>query len=365
MAVAGKDTDDASGRSHQRFHHWHDPDPHAIGATAMEFLHRLQGPTCIHVTGRDRGRCRVVATLLHGNEPSGLFALFELLRLGLRPAVNLLCFIPSVDAAKRAPGFAHRMLPDCKDLNRCFGDPRQHSTGDTEADRIAREMMALIDQARPECVVDIHNTSGSSPSFGISTVMAPRHCALIALFTQRIIITELRLGSLMERTRSDMPIVTIECGGAENRESTLLAGEGLTRYFSLKNVFETGSTGPAGPAEMSLEYFHHPMRLELAEGSAIAYGERGLVEDGVTLLPSVENHNFGHVCADTPLGFVAGELGDNLRLRTDGGAGAGAVGDYFRLERGRLYPRRRLKLFMVTTNPEIARKDCMFYLTEA
>ncbi len=363
MAVAGKDTGPARGRSHQQFHHWHDPDPHAIGATAVEFLHRLQGPTCIHLTGGDRGRCRVVATLLHGNEPSGLFALFELLRLGLRPAVNLLCFIPSVDAAKRPPGFSHRMLPRHKDLNRCFGDPPEHFPGGTEVDRIAREMMELIDQARPECVVDIHNTSGSSPSFGISTVMAPRHAALIALFTQRMIITDLRLDSLMERTRSDMPIVTIECGGAWDRESALLAGEGLRRYFSLEDVFEAGSTGLAGPAEMPLEYFHHPMRLELAEGSAIAYGEHSLVEDGVTLLPSVENHNFGQVCADTPLGFVAGELGDKLRLRN--GGGAGAVGDYFRLEQGRLYPRRRLKLFMVTTNPEIARKDCVFYLTEA
>jgi len=356
---------EATGEATGRFHHWHDPDPHAIGATAVEFLHRLQGPTCIHLTGRDRGRCRAVATLLHGNEPSGLFALFELLRLGLRPAVNLLCFIPSVGAARLAPGFAHRMLPRCKDLNRCFGDPFDHSPGDTEVDRIAREMMELIDQARPECVVDIHNTSGSSPSFGISTVMAPRHAALIALFTQRMIITELRLNSLMERTRADMPIVTIECGGAGDRESTLLAGEGLTRYFTFDNVFEAGL---AGPAEMSLEYFHHPMRLELAEGSDIAYGEHSLIEDGVTLLPSVENHNFGHVCADTPLGFVAGELGDNLRLRDGGGttgSGAGAVGEYFRLEAGRLYPRRRLKLFMVTTNPEIARKDCMFYLTEA
>ncbi len=39
--------------------------------------------------------------------------------------------------------------------------------------------------------------------------------------------------------------------------------------------------------------------------------------------------------------------------------------DYFVLEEGELYPTRRLKLFMVTTNPEIARKDCLFYLVEA
>lgn len=334
------------------FHHWQDPDPHSLGASAVEFLHRLHGPTCIHLTGNDSSRCRAVTTLMHGNEPGGLYAVYELLRLGLRPAVNILCFIPSIDAAKQAPGFVYRMLPHSKDLNRCFTPP----FGDTEVDHLAQEMMALIEQARPECLVDIHNTSGSSPSFGISTVMESRHSALISLFTHRMIVTDLRLGSLMERTHADMPIVTVECGGAEDRESALLAGEGLTRYFTFENVLDTS------PADMSLEYFHHPMRLELTESSEIAYGEHSLLEDGVTLLPSVENHNFGHVSADTLLGFVTGSLEDNLHVRN--GDGVIPVSDYFRLVEGRLFPQRELKLFMVTTNPEIARKDCMFYLTE-
>ena len=340
------------GEIRELFQHWQDPDPHSLGGSALEFLHRLHGPTCIHLTGNDSSRCRAMATLMHGNEPGGLHALYELLRLGLRPAVNMICFIPSVDAAKQAPGFVYRMLPHSKDLNRCFTPP----FGDTEVDHLAREMIALIEAAKPECVVDVHNTSGSSPSFGISTEMEPRHAALISLFTHRMIVTDLRLGSLMERTRADMPIVTVECGGAEDRESAMLAGEGLTRYFTFENVLD------ASPAEMSLEYFHHPMRLELTEGSEIAYGEHNLLQDGVTLLPSVENHNFGHVGTDTLLGFVAGSLEDNLRVRN--GNGAAAVGDYFRLAEGRLYPRRKLKLFMVTTNPEIARKDCMFYITE-
>ena len=334
------------------FHHWQDPDPHSLGASAVEFLHRLHGPTCIHLTGNDSSRCRAVATLMHGNEPGGLHAMYELLRLGLRPAVNMICFIPSVDAAKQAPGFVYRMLPHSKDLNRCFTPPY----GDTEVDDLAREMMALLEAARPECVVDIHNTSGSSPSFGITTIMEPRHASLISLFTHRMIVTDLRLGSLMERTHAEMPIVTVECGGAEDRESALLAAEGLTRYFTFENVLD------ARPADMSLEYFHHPMRLELAQGIEIAYGEHSLLDDGVTLLPSVENHNFGHVSADTPLGFVSGTLEDNLRVRN--GDGVAPVANYFRLVEGRLYPKRKLKLFMVTTNPEIARKDCMLYLTE-
>ncbi len=348
------------------FHHWRDPDPNSLGDSAVEFLHRLPGPTCIHLTGKDGGRCRALATLLHGNEPSGLFALFEALRSGLRPAVDMLCLVPSVAAAKRAPGFAYRMLPGNKDINRCFTPPPSDSETPqsagtrircaSEVDDLASEMRALLEAARPECVVDIHNTSGSSPSFGISTIMEPRHEALISLFTKRMIVTDLRLGSLMERCHDDMPIVTIECGGAEDRESTPLALEGLARYFTFDNVLD------ADPADMSLEFFHHPMRLELNDGKDIAYAERSLLADGVTLLPSVENYNFGHVDADTLLGFVPGPLDEHLRVQN--GSGGAPAGDYFRVSGGRLYPKRKLKLFMVTTNPEIARKDCMFYLAE-
>ena len=37
------------------------------------------------------------------------------------------------------------------------------------------------------------------------------------------------------------------------------------------------------------------------------------------------------------------------------------VGDFFAIRNGELYPTCKLKLFMVTTNPEIARKDCLLY----
>ncbi len=351
MEVAQVESE-GKGGIRRLFRHWRDPEPESLGDSALEFLQRLRGPTCIELTGRDPSRCRALATLLHGNEPSGLLALYDVLRGGLRPAVNIICFIPSVGAATRPPTFSFRMLPERKDLNRCFTPPY----GNTEVDRLALEMLDLLEAARPECVIDVHNTSGSSPSFGISTVMEARHGALISLFTQRMIVTDLRLGALMERTRDDMPIVTIECGGAEDHESTLLAGEGLSRYFTMNEVLDSD------PEAESLEFFHHPMRLELASSSGIAFGESPAPVKGVTLLPSVENYNFGHVGPDTLLGFVDGELADHLRVRD--AEGSNPVAKYFRQEQGRLYPSRKLKLFMVTTKAEIARKDCLFYLTE-
>jgi hypothetical protein len=54
--------------------HLYDPEPSTIAETVYGFLAQLGGPTAIHITGHDTRRCRVVVTLLHGNEPSGLKA---------------------------------------------------------------------------------------------------------------------------------------------------------------------------------------------------------------------------------------------------------------------------------------------------
>lgn len=338
--------------SSSSFHYWHNPSPADLGANLTAFLRLLPGPTHIHLSGSDPRRHRVIATLLHGNEPSGLEAIFNTLKQRITPVVDIHYFILSVDAAKQAPGFIYRMLPHQKDLNRCFGAP----AGDDAQSMLARELLACIEQIQPECLFDIHNTSGSSPPFGVTTRMDPRHNALVSLFTHRMIVTDLMLGALMEISSPLLPAVTIECGGALDSESGRLATEGLSRVLTHDDILTDTHE------DILLEYFHNPMRLELQEGSDIAYGERCLFENGVTLLPMIENHNFGFVDSTCQLGFVSGTLEANLRAV--GSSGENRVSEFFQLIDGKLFPARELKLFMVTTNPEIARKDCLCYLVE-
>lgn len=336
----------------EKIYTWLNPGAEDIGGSAIEFLNALAGPTHIHVSGEDSSRSRAVVTLLHGNEPSGLHAIYEILKRGVRSAVDIHYFILNVDAARQAPGFIYRMLPQHKDLNRCFRPPY----GDTEPEILAQSLLNKLQQLQPECVIDIHNTSGSSPSFGVTTFMAERHDALVSLFTHRMIVTDLLLGSLMEMSTTMMPTVTIECGGAQDVESHTMAAEGLSKYITLQDILSEQH------GNISLEFFHNPMRLELQEGYDIAYGDHCLLHAGVTLLPGVENYNFGFIDPSIRLGFVSGELRNSLSLKDV--AGEERVLDYFELRDGGLYPRKKIKLFMVTSNPEIARKDCLFYLVE-
>ena len=332
------------------FRYWKNPQSDEIGATAHEFLHLLSGPSHIHLTGRDRSRCRAVVTLSHGNEPSGFFALYHLLQQQILPIVDIHFFVSSVEAAQAPPGFHFRMLADQMDLNRCFKTP----FGTTAQDRLAEQLLSTLKTLKPEAVIDIHNTSGSGPSFGVTTYMDERHDALVSLFTHRMILTDLTIGSLMEISDTLMPTVTVECGGAQDIESHSMAFEGLQKYVSIDDVLAPTR------ADFVLDFFHNPIRLELKPGIDITYADQGSINSGVTLLPAVEHHNFGFVDTCTKLGFVSEPLENVLTAKNN--RGEERLLDFFHLYNGELRPKTRLKLFMVTTNPEIARKDCLFYL---
>ena len=99
------------------------PTPDQIADDVEGFLHQLAGPTLITISGEDTSRTRAISTLLHGNEPSGLRAVHAWLRSGRKPAVNIICFIASVQAALHEELFKHRSVPGQRDLNRCFGPP--------------------------------------------------------------------------------------------------------------------------------------------------------------------------------------------------------------------------------------------------
>ena len=349
MALAPTDIP-ASDGSLRGYRYWKNPSAVEVGDNFLAFLGLLEGPVHIHITGKNSNRCRAVATLLHGNEPSGLVAIFNTIRLAVKPAVDIHYFILSVEAARKPPGFFYRMLPAHKDQNRCFSPPFD----DSQQDQLALELLQTLVELKPECLIDIHNTSGSSPPFGVTTFMDSKHNALVSLFTHRIIVTDLSLGSLMEISELILPAVTIECGGAADEESSVLATEGLIKYLTFDDVLTDGHS------DLILEHFENPIRLELKAGSTIAYADHRCIDHGVTLKPDIENQNFGFVEANYHLGYLSGEIDELLSAKDSNGVER--LSEFFCASNGELFPTRTLKFFMVTTNPQIAINDCLFYL---
>lgn len=114
------------------------PEPHEIGSNVIEFLEILGKPTWITIKGKDPSRLRVVVTLLHGNEPSGVKAIYRWLGNPVTPATNMAFFIGYVEAALEPQLFTHRYLPGDKDLNRCFAAPSRSSSGSAKNYRFLR-----------------------------------------------------------------------------------------------------------------------------------------------------------------------------------------------------------------------------------
>jgi len=335
------------------FEHLHDPTPARLGDDHEAFLSGLTRPACITLTGADPTRWRVLVTLLHGNEPSGFIGLHRWLREGKQPATHVACLIASVDAARRQPHFSTRTAPGARDLNRCFRPPFEVDAQGL----LAGQMLALIRALKPEAVIDVHNTSGSGPSFAVSINADTRHRSLVSLFTRRLILTDLRLGSLMEISEHLVPTVTIECGGRLDDNAHTVAWAGIDHFLTRDNVWN------ALPAEDAIEVMHNPVRLELTAACTLAYGDEPQADVALTLRPDIEHHNFGITPAGTQLGWVHGAGLRDLFVAKNT-AHTCVLEDLVSLSAGELRTKRPLKLFMVTTNPVIAKSDCLFYAVQ-
>lgn len=331
---------------------WSEWGPGALGAhtDAAGLLRKLPGPVWSRIPGRDRSRCRALTTLLHGNEPSGLRALLRYLASGATPAVDLLCLLGSVEAARRDPLFSQRVVPGGKDLNRCFREPFSGREG-----QVARECLGLLRAAKPEALIDLHNTSGRGPAYAVVTELDPAHDALAALFSRRMIVTDLRLGTLTEATTAWFPSVVVECGGAGDPKADEVAYKGLCRYADAETA--------GWSAASQLEVFQHPVRIELTPGHRVAFSDEPLAGMDVVLATDLDRFNFGTIAAGEPLGWV-GERGVGaLQLRSANRIGPA---DEFLTTRGdQLVATTAFRPLMITTRPEIAESDCLFYAIRA
>lgn len=322
----------------------------ALGETFEVFLQKLGGPTWLVFKGKDMQRMRVVSTLLHGNEVSGARALYQILKEGIEPATHLACFIGNISAALAEPKFSFRFLAGRRDMNRCFKPPFEGEEG-----QIALELMALITESSPEALLDVHNTSGSSTGFSISTQDNAECEYLGSLFSERLIITDLTLGSLMEFGATVCPTVTVECGGIEDKQSDVTAYEGLKRFIEYKDVFDHHHA-------QRLQKFYHPLRVELTEEASIGYSSSQIPEWDITLPLDIEQYNYKVLQPGDFMGWLGHKGLSSLSILNS--QRRNVVSHYFAAQEHKLVAKMPLKLFMVTTNPHIAKADCLFYFVE-
>jgi len=328
---------------------WESPVSNAVGASPEEFLRVLDGPCWIRLRGADPSRTRAVTTLVHGNESSGVRALHRFLREHRRAATDVLALVASVHAALQPPGFAHRMLPGTRDLNRCFAGPWSDAAGS-----LAREILDGLQAARPEALIDLHNTSGAGPSYGVGTRRDPACLALASLFAVEYVLTDIRLGALMEATADEFPAVTIECGGAGSTAADEVAFKGLQGFLCGDVVPESAAAGVA--------VLEHPVRVCLAPGATLAYSHVPAPGRTLSLRSDLDQFNSTVLAPGELLGWTRHT---GILLSAHGSPGGIDLEEAFEVGNGELRARRGLRLFMATTDVRNALSDCLFYVIPA
>lgn len=327
---------------------WHSPNPDEIGDNHIEFLRRLQGPTWITIKGRDSSRARAIVTLLHGNEPSGLKAVHRIIKERFVPETDLVIVVASVNAALYPPLLSHRYLPWEDDLNRCFIDPQN-----TNQKKLAAEIVQNLVELAPEAIVDTHNTSAHSEPFAVANNDLDSTLQISQMFTHKLVVIDQKLGTLIERAVGSSPVVTVEFGGFMDPRADLLAYESLCTFISRHNLFNAERE----PGQI----LRHPIRLEIEEHREIHYSSSVQDDADLTVINTIDQLNFQHVLAGTSIGWMGRSGMEGLKALN--AIGEDLIHEFFHDVSGFLTIKQEMTIFMATTDPYIARKDCLLYFT--
>lgn len=324
--------------------------PHSeltLAETAEQWLQQLPGPVMIEVPGKDRTRCRIVSTLIHGNEPSGFYAVHRYLLENHTPATDLAISIASVRAARLPPMHRHRFVPGEYDLNRRFGKLKAQD----KVTELAHQLTEYIRNRCPTAVVDLHNTSGASPAFAVSINEHEKVLKVAALFTENMIVTQLNVGALMEQN-FNCPVVTIECGGANDPRSHEAAYQGLLKFLN-NDRLDSLATKP-------IQLYHHPVRVSIQPNLSLTYAKQPDPNFDITLVPDIEQLNFTGLTAKQCFGWSRRPLEQTFEAIGDDGHDC--LSDLFHQQEQALYANANLKCFMATMRADIALNDCLFYI---
>ncbi len=312
----------------------------------LELLQKLGRPTWITIPGEDTSRCRAIVTLLHANEPSGLKAIHSLLTNGVQPQTNLGIFIASVEAALYPPAFSHRCLPEESDLNRCFGQ-----SANSNQHKLAADFLEILRDFGPEAVVDTHNTSGHSEVFAVATKNSQAIHQVTQLFTHKLVVIKQSMGTLIEQ-EIGCPVVTVEFGGFLDPNADLAATQSLEQFLTRGNLFY------AEPEFM--QELINPLRLEVSRECQLQYASTVEEEAELTMFNTIDQLNFRSLDKGTTIGWI--HVDDFNKLIVKDARGNNISNQLFQVNSGQLMTRQNMTIFMATTDPHIAKSDCLLYL---
>ena len=329
--------------------------PNELLALPAAELHRqLQGPTLIHLPGRQT-QPLVVSVLQHGNETSGWEALRRLLTGRYQRdhlPRSLIIIIGNPEAARDNV----RHLADQPDLNRCWpGSELEPTPWHGLMEKVTRH----IQQCQPMASIDIHNNTGRNPHYAAVNRLEPAHLSLACEFSESVVFFTEPKGVQSQALGQFCPAVTLECGLAQD------SGGADHAMAYLERMLHCDALSNAFPRPGELELFETRATIKV---DATAKFCAGLESDHRESRPDVvfshelDTHNF----EELPRGFcLARVTGPHPRPLIAYGPDGEDISDaYLETVDGEIRTRRAFTPAMMTLDPFALRHDCLCYLME-
>jgi hypothetical protein len=266
--------------------------PEQVNLDHLQFLEWL-GESAIISAGKGDPSI-IITCLMHGNEPSGFFAIHKLLQQlhkkdFLKKRVHFLFL--NVRAALTAPIFYKRHCDDESDMNRIWGKDGIN----TEQNNTVKEFMDFIEKQKPELLIDFHNTAGHNPVFTIATKIEEDHLKACSYFSSTLWHSTPR-HSIIDWTDQFCTSISVECGRNIDPESHDNADNILKRALVLGKAIE-GELEHAS----TLKMLYEPSLVEV-HTKDIAFAEKNTGQD-IVFRPDLDSMNTVHIPKDTFLGF--------------------------------------------------------------
>ncbi|MDH3227167.1 MAG: hypothetical protein OEM67_08790, partial [Thermoleophilia bacterium] len=154
-------------------------------------------------------------------------------------------------------------------------------------------------------------------------------------------------------TAGDFPSITVECGRAGDPAADAVALAGLGAFLG-KEQLQTEHDPER------IELFIDAVRVSMRPGMRLAFGAGPAPGADLTMSADVDRHNFDSLPPGTPIGWL-GATGA-WPLCTRARDGMEHSGELFARRNGRLETRRPIVPIMMTTSPDAALADCLFYV---
>ncbi len=321
--------------------------PEGLLETRPENLHQLiSKPTLFHLSGK-RPEPIFISVLLHGNEPTGFFALQAILKKYQNHDLprSLSIFFGNTLAASRQL----RRLDNQPDFNRIWPGTELPESPES---KIASEIIEIMKQKNTFSSIDIHNNTGLNPHYACINKLENQFIQLASLFGRLIVYFTRPKGVQSGAFANFCPAVTLECGKPGQKHGVEHAQDFLDTCIHLTELENISVSAK------DIDLFHTVAQVKVKKDIDFSFQAPA----NLVLNPDLEWMNFTEIPAGTILGRV--NRLQSIPLIATNEQGQDVSADFFTINNQELKITHQTMPSMLTLDEKIIRQDCLCYLME-